>query len=291
MSNPFFAKRRYHNAGNKPDETVESFLKKERFGLLLCLGLGILGVIGMVALIRYPALPTVWFICVALCSYPAIPCIIIFLASHPTFKNYSLGLSGRWVITSHGIHHRFGKSPARFVAWSDVHAVRCNERKKQIILETADAPLVITTWALEPEHIPILPFLNKLIELMKPLPIDVESLIQLQEKERKKYIAETYCPVTDGFNRLHSLLTWGLPTVGLGVAINVYVQEQIRQMGIEPVTHFSWIFAAACFVLTPIAFCLCRKIKRYHENKDEIIYQSLLSGKITACLTMAKMLH
>jgi hypothetical protein len=84
-------------------------------------------------------------------------------------------------------------------------------------------------------------------------------------------------------------LTWGLPTVvGLFATIDVCVQEYIRQMGIEPYTHFSWIFAATCFVLTPIAFWACRKIKRYHENKVEKIYQSLLSGEGTACMTMRK---
>ncbi|GHT14907.1 hypothetical protein FACS1894170_12280 [Planctomycetales bacterium] len=291
MSNLFFTKRRYHNAENKPDETVESFLKKKRFAMSLCLGLGIplgiLGVIGMVSLFRYPD-PPVWIACLAVCSLAAIPFIAVCLESYRNFKDCSLGLLGRWVITSHGIHHCFGKSPARFVTWSDVHAIRYDARKKQIILETADTPLAISTWAQKPVDTPILPFLNKLIEILESLPINIEPLLSLQEKERKKYIAQTYCPVTDGFNELHLLLTWGLPVVGLGVAINVYVQEYIRQSGIEPDTHFSGLFAAACFVLTPISFYVCRAIKHYHVNKVETIYQSLLSGETVEILDEQK---
>ncbi|MDR3109567.1 MAG: hypothetical protein LBU65_07770 [Planctomycetaceae bacterium] len=75
------------------------------------------------------------------------------------------------------------------------------------------------------------------------------------------------------------VITRGLPIVGLVAAIHVYVQEYIRQMGIEPDTHWSWIFAAGCFVLTPVAFWICRKVRRYHQQKVGKIYQSLLSGE------------
>ncbi|MDR3109568.1 MAG: hypothetical protein LBU65_07775 [Planctomycetaceae bacterium] len=183
MPDSFFAKRRYHNAGNKPDETVESYLKKQQYEFRLAFGLsfllGILGIIGFVLLRQLddsrPASSILEVVavlvttCLICCPLIAIPCLVISVAGIRLHRDCSRGFLGRWVITSHGIHHRFGKSPARFAAWSDVHTVQYDARKKQIIFETGTVPLVIATWVTKSEHTeytPILPFLNKLVELL-----------------------------------------------------------------------------------------------------------------------------
>jgi hypothetical protein len=183
-------------------------------------------------------------------------------------------LIGRWVITSRGIYHRFGKSPARFVAWSDVHAVRYDDQKRQIILETADTPFVITRYMPESVKTSVLPFLNKLIEFLEPFPITIEPLLVLQKNIRRRFVVGQYC------SRSQIIEISTLPLFGGAAMISVVLLlKKWYEFGIGPKVGVSWFVIGTLCVLTLFAFVLWQQVRRYHQQKVEKIYQSLLSGE------------
>ncbi|MDR3111218.1 MAG: hypothetical protein LBU65_16240 [Planctomycetaceae bacterium] len=292
MSNALFIKRRYHNVGNKPDETVESFLKKQRrwFQQTLAAGLsfGMLGIIGVVLSFIYDlsnsqtsatVLATCLILGLAFCFMVAIPLIAGSVQLLGSYRRCSNGHLGRWVITLRGIYHRFGKSTPRFVAWADVHSVRYNDRKNQIVIETGDVSLVIMRWLPDQECTRILPFLNKLLELLKPFQINTESLLSLQEKERKKLVVAQYSPVSEAINLLGLIVFYSTAAFSVGLLIVKLTHEYIRSLGVEPEHEISWFGVVLAWVLMPVAFVLWRKLKRFNRQKNDKIYQSLLSGE------------
>jgi hypothetical protein len=289
MSTGFFTKRRYHSAGNKPEETLDSYLKKQPRWLWLLIGLcfffGIPGVVGLVFMFYYGEPLKVCVTGLSFCLYPAIICFVFYLQIYRSYKACSLGWFGRWFITRRGIYYRFGKSPPKFVNWTKIYAIQCDDRKRQIVLKTNSVPLIITIWTREKyDCTEFLPFLNQFIETLNLLPIKIEPLLQLQEKEQKKYIAEHFCAVSKNFYLIFCVFLLGLASMTLMTLTVKILQEIIhgiiQEIDIEPEREISWLYVAALFISTLLMFLIWWKIKIYHRQWVENIYRSFLSGEM-----------
>ena len=177
LKSRLFARRRYHEAGNHPDGTVEQWRKNEKIGtVLVWIGVIVFTPILIALLVEMErhgphaplrSLPWWWIpsLCfvmpISICSCCHV--ILRFVLPHPCL--------GRWIIVNAGIFYRYGKSPRRFLPFSSLRNPRVEKPESLfavVVFDTDEEPLRIAAKADgDRNRIELLPFLNDLIERLK----------------------------------------------------------------------------------------------------------------------------
>ena len=204
LKTQLFARRRYHEAGNRQGDTVEQWRKRER---LMTLAIWIGAIVFMpifIALWSYmdrhygPREPLplwlilLWFsvMVIALSSCMYVP-VFQFLRPRPCY--------GRWIIAFGGIFYRYGKSPHRFVPLASLRNLRVEKLKSGfavIVFDTDQKPLRIAEQADGDRNRTVfLPFLNDLIDRLKQMGWsnpDLTPLLKLQRVIQGRYVDRQY---------------------------------------------------------------------------------------------------
>ncbi len=186
-----FRIRRYHTAGNNPNDTMAAFRRRHRLS----------GTVFTLFAIVFAA-PSVLIVVEMVQNFPrqpddgqlfAIPLGILalffgYLAFHHLFIRLN---RGRWIITQAGLFHRYGKDQHRFLPWNAVVDVNLKKSRGVTVIRVSsvDAEIDIADRdANFSSEMPFLPFLNMLIERLRSAPVDLEPLKELRDRDRKRAV-------------------------------------------------------------------------------------------------------
>lgn len=264
LKSQLFSRRRYHEIGNRPDETVEQWQRRERWQWAITWGVAVVSTPIFIGLFWFmirnygprEQLPF-WFLLafypVFLTSLPSCMMILCFSVLRPKES------SGRWIIFGQGIFYRYGKSSHTFIPFSEVYHIRVEKPRSGfscIVLETDSQTLRISersSNARPGDTKDFLPFLNLLVERMRqfcPMDNETENPLELQTIIRRR-ITERYCcriadylvmaayalpllllfPLYPLIQKVEYPLIWGVmfglcfPIVTLGWLLNGFVER------------------------------------------------------------------
>ena len=194
-----FSRRRFHQIGNRLNETVEQWQHRERLQWTVVWIIAIISTPIFIGLFWHmiqnygPREPLpFWFLFVfypvLLTSLPSYMMILSFSILRPKDS------FGRWIVFGQGIFYRYGKSSHTFVPFSEIRSIRfaC------VVLETYSETLRISersSSAHPGDTKDFLPFLNLLIDRMRqfcPANVEIKKMVEQQTIIRQR-ITERYC--------------------------------------------------------------------------------------------------
>ncbi len=264
--------RRYHTVGDDPNDTSDAFQRRRRFRLWIFAPLSVLSALLLAAFFTVVCL---YFPCnvpislTLLCMVSAIGCCVF---PTLTLEQLSKFRRGRWIITQAGLFFRYGKDEHRFVCWNEISDVKLV--KGQVVsLTTANGVIGIPIGTNKERAVStsFLPFLNMLVERLRPLPLPIQPLLALRDKHRKGTI----------IGRLHPLLPVLLLVAPIFVAyIGLFAGAFVLEtLVFDEAVRQAWkpavlVFGAALFVGSGL--WSWQRIKRLWKEADAV-YEKLLN--------------
>jgi len=282
LPSQLFARRRYHEAGNRRNDTIEKWQKRERIGtLLLWIGAIVFTPI-YIALWVYishcecePGEPAPWwfgisFVPSMLISLPSCCGLFVkFLLPRPCY--------GRWIIAFDGLFYRYGKSPHRFVPLSSLRNLRVEKPKSLfavVVFDTDQEPLRIAERTDRKDKKPteFLPFLNYLIDRLKQIGwsnADLTPLLKLQRVFQGRYIERKILWYTD-----YIIIACYLAPV-------FCVLPFLHGIATVPDPAILWVMAFCILVVCSIGYALNSRLMRWENGKTDKILHSLAQERAT----------
>ena len=204
-----FARRRYHEVGNRRNDTVEKRQRYERTKNIVLWSMAIVFTPLLIALFIYmeqnyapnePLPEWLVFMSIPFTLFSIYPCMFLILTSitpPPCF--------GRWIIAFGGMFSRYGKSPHRFIPFSSLRNVRIERLKSEfavITFETDQEPIRIPANIVDRTRTDtaLLPFLNVLIDCLQRSgwkETDLAPLLKLQHIRQGWFVKHRYFAYTD----------------------------------------------------------------------------------------------
>ena len=258
------ARRRFHEAGNRRNDTVTQRQKRERIGEWAAwTGAIVLMPTTVVLLVQFDKLalaplsqPLLLVSCyLGLCS--TMHLIFMFLRPKPCY--------GRWIIVHAGIFSRYGKSPHRFTPFSSLRNLHVEQPQSPfavIAFDTDHEPLRIAKHA--GPH--LLPFLNLLIDHLRRngrAETDLTPLFQFQRILQGR-LASRCCLQCEEW----LVLACSLATPFCVLPFSPYIST-------FPYPAIWWVVAFCIVVVVVIFFALHSRLERWRERKIDKILQSL----------------
>jgi len=283
-----FARRRFHEAGNYRDDTVEKLKKRQRLekwwmwaGAIIFMPISISL---MVYLCRaddlLEPLPIWWAFplliamivptSLGFCSTAYL--IAMFVRPSPCF--------GRWIIVNAGIFYRYGKSPHRFVPFSSLRNLRVEKPKSLfavIVFDTDGEPFRIARWADGSGKLPrfdFLPFLNLLIDHLRRngwAETDLEPLLKLQRILQGRRV-ERHCL---------QYTTWLMIIVAYVTPI--WVLPFYHYISTFSYPAIWWVVAFCVLITCLFFFALNSRLERWKNGKIDKILQEFYPFEISQC--------
>ncbi len=277
-----FARRRFHQIGNRVDETLEQWHRRERGERTIVWIIAIISTPILITLLHYmhqtygPREPLpFWFVVVSfpliIASTSSCMMILVFFFLRP---RESLG---RWIIFGKGILHKYGKSPHRFVPFSSIRRIRVempNSRFSCIIFETASEPLRISECSSNAnvgDTKEFLPFLNLLIERLQQdgsNAVEIEKLTELHTIIRRRIVFLHCCQYYDWL----MMAAYFAPLL-LVIPLYPFIQKMEY-----PVIWFAVI--ATCLLVFTLRSVLNAFVQRWKNYRIDCIIESLSSPDV-----------
>ena len=270
LKSQLFARRRYHEAGNRPADTVEQRQKRERIETLVARTGAIVGTPIFIVLFVYMFHPKElpwwfapsYFVTLIISSFSCAMLLSQFTQPCPSY--------GRWIIAFDGIFYRYGKSPHRFVPFAFLRNVRVESPKSGfavVVFDTDQEPLRIG----EDIHVSrkpteFLPFLNYVIDRLRqngwsnvnltPL-LDLQRIIQRRIVHRQCFQYTNYLMMACYFVPLLCIL----PLYSYIAAV--------------PYPAILWVVAFCILVACLVGFALNSRLERWKNKKIDALIQTL----------------
>ena len=286
LKTQLFARRRYHEAGNRPADTIEKRQKRERIPtLLLWIGAIVFTLFAVTlwiyALIRDPLLD--WLTLPA--GFSSLLSILLWLILLLDFLSTRQSC-GRWIIAFDGIFYRYGKSPHRFVPLASLRNIRVKKSKNgarffsSIVFDTDQEPLRIEGQTLaDNKPTDFLPFLNYLIDRLTQSgwsSADLTPLLELQRFYQRRSIFAR-CIFLRGFVFVLGGCGFLILSFGIVFLCKLYIIPHIINLPF-PLFLFA-VFAMCMLVVCPIAIVYFFQWERWKNKKIDAMIQTLAEGE------------
>ena len=286
LKSQLFARRRWHEIGNPPNDTLEQRRKRDRIVLVaVWVGAIVFTPIFFALLVYLPislapgeVLPLGFGLMIGLMI-----CFVEILSLYScchlivTFLNPKPGL-GRWIIFNDGIFYRYGKSPHRFVSFSSF----CNVRVEQpnhfgvIVFDTTNEPLRISIRTREGHcrsDTHVLPFLNFLIDRLQQngwKETDLASLCELRRICQSRIVEEQY----------FLYMVWLMMACFFAPLLCVLLFYRYIVLLSYPV--ILWAIPVCILVVLSMGFALKSRLERWKNKKIAEKLHSLCSSEPVA---------
>ena len=283
LKTQLFARRRSHEAGNRPTDTIEKRQKRERMETL-AIGIGaIVFTPFLVALLVYTfhlekmREPLPWWLIlstyfVIIISIPSCMFAIDRLVNpRPS--------CGRWIIAFSGIFHRYGKSPHRFVPLDSLRNVRVEKPQSLfpvVVFDTDQEPLRIGE-QIRADRKPteFLPFLNYLIARLRQngwSSTDLTPLLNLQQIHQRRVVHRQYFQFTVWLMMACYFVPCFCVFPFFSYILNLVPYPAILWVGILCV-------AVVGFAVYSIGSALNSRLKRWKNKKIDAMIRTLAEGE------------
>ena len=281
-----FARRRFHEAGNYRDDTVEKLQKRQRldkwgiwiWAIFIPLSISLMIYQGKIIGLLEP-LPIWWAYPLLIAHAASIGLGICFMVFLPIMFVRPSPCFGRWIIVNAGIFYRYGKSPHRFVPFSSLRNLRVEKPKSLytvVSFDTEGEPLRIARWADGSGKLPLdfLPFLNLLIDHLRRngwAETDLEPLLKLQRILQGRRV-ERHCL---------QYTTWLMIIVAYVTPI--WVLPFYHYISTFSYPAILWVVAFCVLITCLIFFALNSRLERWKNGKIDKILQEFYPFEISQC--------
>ena len=277
LKTQLFARRRSHEAGNRPTDTIEKRRKRERMetlairiGAIVCTPIFITALVYICHSETHESMP--WW------CLPSL--FFAYLIGLPSWAFTIDRLvnprpsCGRWIIAFSGIFYRYGKSPHRFVPLDSLRNPRVEKPQSPfpvVIFDTDQEPLRIGE-QIRADRKPteFLPFLNYLIDRLRQnewSSTDLTPLLNLQQIHQRRVV----------HRQCFQFTVW--------LMMACYFVPCFCVSSFSPLIHtvpypaILWVLAFCILVVCFIGFALNSRLERWKNKKIDAMIQTLAEGE------------